>query len=333
MNSAERIQVVFRRVDSDAAAGQGYTACETGEEPGEIVLGDPETLIKPDAMTFANRYVAVLVQFFETLPSPGEKATFGRLLVEWLPENEYRYAAIILIALLGIGKLREGLAKLSNWVSFGDEYKATFLVLSQVLRYNPDFLQSDDLIVIRETITAVRNRIDHLEDRSPRYRYTTQGILDTLSIIEAQINELPFYRLRQELIDIGHSVEDARNTLEDQGMKNAASEFDEALRDLRRHEPDVTGAIQHAYAGLESAAREAAEDSTLTLGGLMKKCPENLEIPRPIAEVVSKVWGYSSEVARHMREGQGRPTPDEARLLVAIAASVATYLARRMSSR
>ena len=55
--------------------------------------------------------------------------------------------------------------------------------------------------------------------------------------------------------------------LDETGLKRAANEMREALRDIsRRPEPDITGAIQHAMAALEATAREATGQSNPTLG-------------------------------------------------------------------
>jgi hypothetical protein len=105
----------------------------------------------------------------------------------------------------------------------------------------------------------------------------------------------------------------------------ASREIEEALRDLsRRPEPDLTGAIQHATAALECVARDICGDPKATLGEILKRYP--LILPRPLDDAVSKVWGYASEMARHLREGR-IPDRDETELVVGLAAAVATYLA------
>ena len=56
------------------------------------------------------------------------------------------------------------------------------------------------------------------------------------------------------------------------GRSAAANEIHEALRDIsRRPEPDVTGAIQHAIAALESTARDVTGEPNLTLGRLVPR--------------------------------------------------------------
>ena len=105
----------------------------------------------------------------------------------------------------------------------------------------------------------------------------------------------------------------------------AQKELTEALQDLsRRPNPDITGAIQHAMASLECLSRQLTGDSKGTLGEILKRNP-NL-IPPPLDQAVSKLWGFASEYARHIREGR-EPKFEEAQLLVGVCAAVATYLA------
>lgn len=123
------------------------------------------------------------------------------------------------------------------------------------------------------------------------------------------------------------AIHRALPALSDAGLQTAEKEIHEALRDLsRRPEADLTGAIQHAMAALECVARSAAGGSD-TLGTLIKRHPGL--IPKPLDAAVEKAWGFASEKARHIQEGQG-PSRDEAELIVGIAATVATYLTRKL---
>src|ERR1700674_1177762 len=111
------------------------------------------------------------------------------------------------------------------------------------------------------------------------------------------------------------------------GRVTAAKEVHEALRDIsRRPTPDVTGAIQHAIAALECTARDVTGKPKRTLGDLVRK----LDLPRPLDEAVEKLWGFSSERARHIREG-APVEPGEAELVVSVSCAVCNFLARRAS--
>lgn len=112
-----------------------------------------------------------------------------------------------------------------------------------------------------------------------------------------------------------------------QGRRTASAELHEALRDLsRRPDPEITGAIQHALAALECVAREAG-GSKETLGELVKRNPSLF--PRPVDEVVTKAWGYTSNFGRHLQEGFP-PKFEEAELMVGLSGALCRYLARRL---
>lgn len=124
------------------------------------------------------------------------------------------------------------------------------------------------------------------------------------------------------------AVDTARNTLQETRLPTARQEIHEALRDLsRRPEPDLTGAIHHAMGALECTTREATGDVRATLGEILKRHPDLL--PKPIDEAALKLWGYASEMARHLREGRS-PLRPEAELLVGTAAALCTYLAEKI---
>ena len=121
------------------------------------------------------------------------------------------------------------------------------------------------------------------------------------------------------------TTREAGEVLAQTGRTAAANEIHEALRDIsRRPEPDVTGAIQHAVAALECTAREVTGEPNLTLGRLVPR----LGLAPPLDTAVEKLWGYASDRARHIREGQA-VTTEEAELVVSVACSVCTFLSRR----
>lgn len=122
-------------------------------------------------------------------------------------------------------------------------------------------------------------------------------------------------------------VDEARRVLDELGLRTARQEIHEALRDLsRRPDPDITGAIQHAMAGLECVARELA-GSKATLGEVLKQNPDLL--PKPLDDAISKMWGYASERGRHLREGRA-PSRSEAELVVGVAAATCAYLSAKI---
>jgi hypothetical protein len=122
-------------------------------------------------------------------------------------------------------------------------------------------------------------------------------------------------------------VKTARAALAAAGLPTARNEIDEALRDLsRRPDPDLTGAIQHAMGALECAARAVAEDTKATLGEVIAKHPDLFA--KALGKGLGNLWGYASEVARHVKEG-GTPNRPEAELVVGVCAAACTYLAHK----
>lgn len=125
------------------------------------------------------------------------------------------------------------------------------------------------------------------------------------------------------------SVETVVQVLETAKLKTAKTEIREAIIDLsRRPHPDITGAIQHSLACLECVTREFTGDTKSTLGDLMKKFPG--AIPSPLDQAVSKIWGFTSEQGRHLKEGK-EPEYLEAELVVEVTAAISTYLGKKLS--
>jgi hypothetical protein len=121
----------------------------------------------------------------------------------------------------------------------------------------------------------------------------------------------------------------AARTLSEHGRQTSAREMHEALQDLsRRPEPDISGAIQHAMAALECAARDVGK-STATLGQVIKDNAAALGIQPPLDKALEKLWGYASEQGRHFHEGRENPTFEEAELVVTVAAGVSVYLSKK----
>jgi hypothetical protein len=124
------------------------------------------------------------------------------------------------------------------------------------------------------------------------------------------------------------TTREAAAVLRQTGRSAAANEIHEALADIsRRPTPDVTGAIQHSIAALECAARDVTGQPSLTLGRLVPR----LALTPPLDTAVEKLWGYASDRARHIREGQA-VTSEEAELVVSVACAVCTFLSKRSSS-
>lgn len=122
------------------------------------------------------------------------------------------------------------------------------------------------------------------------------------------------------------ATSEAAKTLKVSGRKNAASEIEEAIRDIsRRPEPDITGAISHSMAAVECVAQDIL-GSKDTLG----KIAGQLNLPKPLDEAVNKLYGFASQHGRHVSE-ESRPAPEDAELLVLVSCAICNYLSKRAS--
>jgi len=120
------------------------------------------------------------------------------------------------------------------------------------------------------------------------------------------------------------AVRQAEATTLEAGRTTVSSEIKESLRDLsKRPHPDLTGAIQHSMAALECLARDITGESSSTLGRIISD--GNINIPPPLDTAVEKLWGFASQMGRHLLEGNN-PNYKEAELVVFICASLISYL-------
>ena len=119
----------------------------------------------------------------------------------------------------------------------------------------------------------------------------------------------------------------AQDALKKHHLDDSKREIVEAIKDMsRKPDPDTTGAIQHSIAALECVCRKISGDEKDTLGDVIKKHPDL--VPSPLNEAISKIWGFSSEQGRHLREGR-TPKIDESELLVHLSASICLYLSKK----
>jgi len=119
------------------------------------------------------------------------------------------------------------------------------------------------------------------------------------------------------------TASDAADQLSSSGRTNASTEINEAIRDIsRRPDPDITGAISHSMAAVECVAQDIL-GSQNTLGKIVGQ----LDLPKPLDEAVSKLYGFASQHGRHVNE-QSRPSTEDAELLVQVACAVCAYLVK-----
>ncbi|KAF0231755.1 MAG: hypothetical protein FD177_2695 [Desulfovibrionaceae bacterium] len=224
----------------------------------------------------------------------------------------------------------------------GVKPKALRLLVCSVLRTRPDIGNYSDFPNVDEAVRSLVDECDWFRVydiiEKIAHRLSEEHYLDKAEQFNNELNEyfvengIGWKIVGTQIEARGSEIfEDATKKvitlLAESGFETARNEMHEALRDLsRRPNSDVTGAIQHSMAALECVARELSGDRNATLGKIMQQC--NGLIPKPLDDVVSKVWGYASENARHVREGQ-TPTFEEAELVVTLSGAISIYLARK----
>ncbi len=189
-----------------------------------------------------------------------------------------------------------------------------------------ELIESCDWYLIYDIIEIIIGGLAGLEKEKFIYDINDYFLINGIGwkIIDEQI------RIRGDKV-FETAIENVVTILEIAKLKTAKSEIREAIIDLsRRPLPDITGAIQHSLACLECVTREITGDTKSTLGDLMKKYPN--VIPSPLDQAVTKIWGFTSEQGRHLREGQ-EPEYLEAELVVEVTAAISTYLGKKLTER
>lgn len=169
--------------------------------------------------------------------------------------------------------------------------------------------------------------MEHLGDFGIKYscfRMWLSALIGQISIPD------PWSQLSSEVLSrTVASVEEATSELKLIDKTTTERELKEAMADLSRvPNPDLTGAVQHALAALECITREHCGD-TATMGKLIERYPALF--PKPLDASVEKVWGFASEMGRHIREGR-LPEREEVELLVGLSAVWCAYIARKFKN-
>jgi hypothetical protein len=134
-------------------------------------------------------------------------------------------------------------------------------------------------------------------------------------------------------VDFERVVAQAVQQIDVAGLRTPKTEIEEARADLsRRPEPDITGTVQHCMAALECVARVVSNEEGTTLGRIVQRHAAQIGLHRALANATENLWGYASDMARHVQEGR-EPSREEAELLLSMCASLITYLLQRLANR
>jgi len=170
-------------------------------------------------------------------------------------------------------------------------------------------------------------RRQHLHDEYALYESELNRTLEECSVGWRMVNAR--FEVRGD--ETVQAVQDRSLTqIAESGLAVATREMREAIADLsKRPEPDLSGAMHHALASLESIARHCTGDPKSTLGEILKKYPGLLS--EPLKSAAEKLWGYSSNEARHCSENRNLD-PVEVELVVGAAVVIASFLVGRLSA-
>jgi hypothetical protein len=131
---------------------------------------------------------------------------------------------------------------------------------------------------------------------------------------------------------VEQAMQAAEHALDPASFANARRELALARQALSaRPIADLTGALAHMAAALESTARRYGQ-SRDTLGILMENQGPTLGIRPPLHIAASKIYGFASSAARHGDESQPAPTRDEVDLALGVYAALLTFLIARHES-
>lgn len=117
--------------------------------------------------------------------------------------------------------------------------------------------------------------------------------------------------------------------LKELDYKKSRNELSNALNCLsNKPEINITGAIKHAVSALECILRQYVEkkDKKKTLGELRPQL-QKIFVDHPlIPKIIEKIYGFSTETARHVTEGTYSPRYEDAELVVHILTACGYYI-------
>ena len=118
--------------------------------------------------------------------------------------------------------------------------------------------------------------------------------------------------------------------LEDAGLEVALDELSKSVKALsERPVADLTGAMTHARACVDSVVREVTGSSAKRFSKTVKSNPKLF--PTPLGDALIKVFAYVGDEASHPKEGRTM-TPNQAQFVVEVSAAAAKLLVREYRS-
>lgn len=131
---------------------------------------------------------------------------------------------------------------------------------------------------------------------------------------------------------IDAQVRETRYLLKEPEFKGADEHFEKAIRAINtRPRPDVENCVKDAVAACESVGRIIAKDDKALLSDIIKDMAENGVIPRPLDQVIQKLYAYRGDQpgVSHGLVGTSKVTVDEAEFVLAVSAGIIIYLVKK----
>jgi hypothetical protein len=241
----------------------------------------------------------------------------GQVRVRWEAPSELRAAVVEIAGEAGALHLGRTVCRALRVRTDGQHYSANDIV---------ELLDTREWFEVYDVIEAIAADLNEMD---ARYQTNAAGVF------QDEINDyfersgtgwvLQSGKLQARAdADFESALRSCELTLTAAALSTARGEIREARQDLsRRPSPDITGAIQHAIAGLECVLREVTGSKTATLGALVASSRDRF--PAPLDQALEKLWGFASERGRHLRESRN-PSVTEAELVVHVAAALIAYL-------
>lgn len=140
--------------------------------------------------------------------------------------------------------------------------------------------------------------------------------------------------------DLKDAVSGAGAELRSAHQETAAQHIQSAWQVLsQRPAPDLRGAIGHAMSAFECVARELTGEPRASMEEILRHHPHML--PRPVENAMNQLWTYVSRQALVWGRGEKKawyfaevaePAREDAEMIVALAATMTTYLLRKHGS-
>jgi hypothetical protein len=131
---------------------------------------------------------------------------------------------------------------------------------------------------------------------------------------------------------IDAQIKEARYLLKEPEFKGADEHFEKALKTLNtRPKPDVENCVKDAVSAIESVGRIIVNDEKALLGDIIKDMAKNKTIPKPLDEVIQKIYAYRGDQpgVAHGLVGTSKVTIDEAEFVLAMSAAIIIYLVKK----